>query len=235
MDIEEYAASGHSLYADFARAVSTLLLEAIATAKLKGTPPQSQHRAKAVDSLRARLAQQGTLGSTTIEADRKDLAGCRLIFYSNGDLAEFLNADILGKFDIDVDASKYHYPTDDAASQFRGRNIVVSLNEEQLANPDLSSFSGLRCEIQLQTILFHAWSETTHKLYKPPEWAAPATKAIKSIQGELDALMIRHLVPATYALEKAKRDFDSLVEAHPIFEKGPLKAIDEAADNNQPL
>ena len=46
--------------------------------------PQSvQCRAKGIESLRRRLAEEGKLDTQTLELDRRDLAGTRLIFYTN--------------------------------------------------------------------------------------------------------------------------------------------------------
>jgi hypothetical protein len=45
--------------------------------------------------------------------------------------------------------------------------------------------------------------------------------------------MLKYLVPAGHEFEKAKHDFNRLVQGKPIFEKGPLKALRDAADNNE--
>jgi hypothetical protein len=43
--------------------------------------------------------------------DIKDLAGCRLIFYSNSDVSRFQQSGIItDNFDVDWDRTKIHYP-----------------------------------------------------------------------------------------------------------------------------
>jgi ppGpp synthetase/RelA/SpoT-type nucleotidyltranferase len=237
MDIEEYAKSGQHLYAGFAEAVGNILERAIAAADLKATEPQLQHRAKDMVRLQARLEEKGLGGAQNIEEIRKDLAGCRLIFYTNGDLAAFLQTGILrDNFEIDSDSTKIHHPTPSAetVSQHRGYNFVVRLKESRTDLPEYARFSGLRCEIQLQTILNHAWSETSHDIvYKQPIGADYAKKAMAQIEKRFNDIMLKYLVPAGHEFEKAKHDFNNLMEGRPIFEKGPLKALRDAKDNNE--
>ena len=145
MNINEYAAGGQALYQDFAEVVANILNQAIATATLKASRPQSQHRAKDAVRLRARLEESGEGEASNIEELRKDLAGCRLIFYSNGDLNEFLHSRILhDNFDIDYDSTKIHHPVskDGSEPQYRGYNFVVRLKESRTSLPEYARFAG---------------------------------------------------------------------------------------------
>jgi ppGpp synthetase/RelA/SpoT-type nucleotidyltranferase len=234
MNIEEYARHGERLYADLAFTVENIIRQAIAGNSLGGTAPQFQHRAKDVERVRARLAEEGLADSLEIEQHRKDLGGCRVIFYTNGDLQEFVNSGVLGEnFEIDYDRTRVHHPTDPADPQFRGYNFVVRLKPDRTALPEYARFAGLACEVQLQTILNHAWSETTHDiLYKRPDWTAVGKKAMDRVQEQFDKIMQEHLVPAGHAIEKAKQDFESFLKGKPIFEVGPVRAIEAASDNN---
>lgn len=237
MDINEYAAGGQALYEDLAETLTNILEQAIAAASLKASRPQSQYRAKDADRLRARLQEKGQGSTRNIEELRKDLAGCRLIFYTNGDLNEFLQSGILrDNFDIDYDSTKIHHPVakDGSEPQYRGYNFVVRLKETRASLPEYARFAGLRCEVQLQTILNHAWAETSHDIvYKQPFGTEFAKKALAQIENRFRDIMLKYLVPAGYEFDKAKHDFESLMQGKPIFEKGPLRALKDAGDNNE--
>ena len=235
MDIDDYEKSWQYLYADFAETMSSIFSDAIAAASLKGSQPHIHDRAKNVERLRARLKEVGQQAADNIEDLRKDLAGCRIVFYTNGDLNEFLQSGILGdNFIIEYDSTRFHHPLSETEPQYRGYNFVVRLKENRAALPEYSRFIGLRCEVQLQTMLNHAWSETSHDIvYKQPEGTQFAKRVMAQIEKRFNDIMQKYLVPAGHEFDKAKHDFDSLMQGRPIFEKGPLRALKEAADNNE--
>ena len=89
MDFETYSRSKRADYAALAETVASIL-----QAALKAYPgvfrlQQMQHRAKESDSLKKKLEDRGIQSTATLEADIKDLAGCRLIFYTNADVSRF--------------------------------------------------------------------------------------------------------------------------------------------------
>lgn len=225
------------LYEDFSETVAQVLHNAIIQAKLEFTTPQIQSRAKSEASLRGKLIARNILESSAIESEIKDLGGARLVFYTNGDLTAFLNSGLLNEnFNIDYDSSRIHHPVsgDDPNRQYRGFNYVVSLKEDRARLPEYARFAGLRCEVQLQTILNHAWSETSHDIaYKRPSWAGSSKRTLDAIDARLTGIMNKYLVPAGHEFQKVKRDFDSLIAGRSIFEQGPLKAIKACRDNNE--
>ena len=82
MNFEEYERGGWALYSAFAEAVASIL-----NAAIEQNPPlhlqQVKSRAKAPDSLKDKLAEHGLSDTQTLEAEIKDLAGSRIIFYTN--------------------------------------------------------------------------------------------------------------------------------------------------------
>jgi ppGpp synthetase/RelA/SpoT-type nucleotidyltranferase len=155
VNLEHYAAGQRDRYADFATAVAQILSAAIRKNSQLHLQ-QIQDRAKHPDSLKTKLAKAGLLESDAIEDEIKDLAGCRLIFYTNSDISKFLSSEILrSNFKIDRIRTKFHYPVplaSDDPSLFISNNFVVELNEVRAALPEYERFSGLRCEVQVQTI-----------------------------------------------------------------------------------
>ena len=66
-----------------------------------------QCRAKSAASLKPKLQERGLFESEFIETEVKDLAGARLIFYTNTDVDRFLNSRLIpDTFEIDRDATR---------------------------------------------------------------------------------------------------------------------------------
>src|SRR5665811_2593414 len=108
MDFEEYAKTGHISYADLARTVASIL-----TAAIKADPnlrlQHVQHRAKDPERLKAKLADRAVEESDSMETAVKDLAGCRIILYTNSHVSMFLNSGIVrDNFDVDWERTKIH-------------------------------------------------------------------------------------------------------------------------------
>ena len=101
----------------------------------------------------------------------KDLAGCRVIFYTNGDVSRFINSGIINQ-NFEVLEVKLHHPgheVEDATEFYISNHYVVTLRPERIALPEYARFASMRCEIQIQTILNHAWAEMAHDtIYKAP-------------------------------------------------------------------
>ena len=159
MNVQEYERSGRALYEELAEIVAGLLKRAI-TAEPGYRLQQIQSRAKSIASLSRRLEETGQIETKSIEAHRKDLAGCRVVFYTNNDINLFASSGLLSElFDIDWNRSKFHlpgpYPTS-VAKLFQSYNYVVRLKEDRTALLEYREFVGLYCEVQIQTSLNHA-------------------------------------------------------------------------------
>ncbi len=114
MNFEDYERTYARIYTEFAELVRSLLEDAIK--KTEGVPcPQStQARGKDVTSLKRKLEERGILASERIESEIKDLAGVRLIFYTNTDVDRFLRTELISDlFDVDWKEVRVHHPTDD--------------------------------------------------------------------------------------------------------------------------
>jgi ppGpp synthetase/RelA/SpoT-type nucleotidyltranferase len=119
MTVDEYREAGRVLYSEFAAAVAEILRAAVtqhADLRLQSI----QHRAKELASLETKIARSGAEVDASIDDIAKDIAGCRLIFYTNGDVYRFRNSGVLREnFDIDFNRSKMHYPQNsDAGAEF---------------------------------------------------------------------------------------------------------------------
>jgi len=234
MDFEKYEREGQGAYAAFAATVASILIAAI-NAEEDYRLQQVKSRAKQLDSLKKKLLLRDIEASTTLEDDIKDLAGCRIIFYTNSDVTRFINSGIIGQ-NFEVSEVKLHHPgqqTEDATELYISNHYVVKLHPDRATLPEYARFVGMRCEIQIQTILNHAWAEMAHDtIYKTPELGDFGGKAFEGIKSRLQKVARKYLLPAGYEFQKIASDFQRLVEGKALFDGDALEAIVEAADNN---
>jgi ppGpp synthetase/RelA/SpoT-type nucleotidyltranferase len=182
------------------------------------------------------LEARSLLESTAIEDQIKDLAGARLIFYTNSDVDHFLNSRLIPEnFEVFWDETKIHHPTKENADQrYQAIHYTVGLNEARIALPEYSKFKGMRYEIQIQTILSHAWAETSHDIiYKPLESKGFGRKAMDAIDRRLTKIMDDYLLPAGYEFQKIQHDFQRLMQGKQLFDRGVIEVLDSCNNNNQ--
>ncbi|MBK8361724.1 MAG: RelA/SpoT domain-containing protein [Comamonadaceae bacterium] len=237
MNLAQYVAGQQGQYKDFAE-----LVEGMLEVSIRGNRQlrlqQVQSRAKNPASLKGKLEKVGLLESNAIEDEIKDLAGCRLIFYTNSDVAAFLSSGILQEhFNVDWERTKFHHPVPMASEKprlFISNNFVVELKEELAQRPEFEKFGGIRCEVQVQTILNHAWSEMEHDiLYKRPRLEGFGGRLMSDIDERMQKIMRDYLIPAGYEFQKVVNDFERLSSGKELFDEGPLLAIQDCQDNNE--
>jgi ppGpp synthetase/RelA/SpoT-type nucleotidyltranferase len=237
MTFDDYVSGRRTLYE-----LLGTIVESVLAAALRQRPDirlqQTQHRAKSTSSLRRKLKRDGHLDANDIEEHAKDLAGCRLIFYTNSDASKFLNSGIIREnFEVDWDRSKIHHPTSEstaASEQFVSNNYVVRLKENRAALPEYTAVSGLWCEVQVQTTLNHAWAELAHDtIYQKPDLPKGfGTSLMQDIEQRMKAIMRKFILPAGYDFEKVLIDSERLSNGRELFEKGIINAIAECDENN---
>jgi ppGpp synthetase/RelA/SpoT-type nucleotidyltranferase len=223
-----------ALYVEFVAIVRLILEQTVAT---MGAPqPQSiQGRAKTVTSLKKKLADRGLLESDWIERQIKHLAGIRVIFSTNSDVDRFLNSRLIPmSFEVDWEEARTHHPTaENVQRRYQAFHYTVYLSSDRTRLPEYARFKGMRCEIQIQTILNHAWSETEHDiLYKNPKVKGFGTKAFQSIERRMQRIMDEHLLPAGYELQKVQHDYERLMQGKALFDRGTLKTLAQCDNNN---
>lgn len=235
MNIDEYEQGGRALYAEFAQTVAAILRAAIAEREELHLL-EIQRRAKDVGSLRTKLVKAAAPVDAEIGEFAKDVAGCRLIFYTNGDVHRFGQSGILSaNFEIDHERSKIHYPenSEDGAEFFISENWVVRLNDTRKALPEFRRFGDLACEVQVQTILDHAWAEMAHDtIYKPMADKGFGGSAIEGMRARLRKVMRDYLQPAGYEFEKIANDYARLRDGKAMFDEDALKLVRDCTDRN---
>lgn len=235
MNFDEYESGYYEIYEQLAATIRFIVEKALEAAPDLPQPQALQSRAKAPERLKARLVEAGKLDTQTLEQDRKDLAGARIIFYTNNDVEKFLRSRIVfDNFEVEVDATKVHTPTDEnERTRYRAVHYVVGLTDNRLRLPEYAKFAGLRCEIQIQTILNHAWSETSHDiLYKGDQRDRFGTRAKKAIQKRFEKIMDKYLLPAGYEIQKAQQEYERLKQGRELFDRDVVRLLAEAKENN---
>lgn len=240
MKFDEYERARWGDYAAFGETVAAILRAAIAETggyRLQ----QVRSRAKGAGSLRKKLEkrseEQGIdlIASDTLEEEIKDLAGCRVIFYTNSDVSKLISSGLI-ETNFEVVETKLHHPrrdTEDASELYVSNHYLVKLRDERLALPEYARFAGMRCEIQIQTILNHAWAEMAHDtIYKQPELDTFGTKALDAIKVRMAKIARKYLLPAGHEFAKVAADFERLIKGEALFKGHALEAIVDAADNN---
>ncbi len=236
MNLDDYEKKYFWTYQAFAETVRFIMEKAL---KCVNNPPRLQSiqcRAKEIDSLRRRLKEAGKLDTQTLEADRRDLAGVRLIFYTNNDVDRFRALPVIWEnFDIEEGSTKIHHPTrENSETRYRAEHYTVRLRQDRLSLPEYASFAGFRCEIQVHTILNHAWSETSHDiLYKDTVGDGFGRKAIENISRRFERIMDEYLIPAGFEIQKAQQDYERLLQGRELFDRDIATLLDDAQNNNE--
>lgn len=234
MTLDEYEKSEHLLYREFAQQVRFIIEKAIAAKNLP-VPQSIQCREKSPASVRKRLEENGKIDSPHIELERKDLAGARLIFYTDNDAESFLKGGIIyDNFKVDPSSIKFHYPTvENQNRRYQAQHFIVGLNDERAKLIEYSKYSGLRCEVQIHTILNHAWSETSHEIYKDEPREGFANKAMEAISRRLDKVMDKYLLPAGREFARIQHDYDRVKEGRTLFDADVWQQLKNASSNNE--
>lgn len=236
MNLDNYEKNFFVTYGAFAETVRFILEKALLANEALPRPQSVQCRAKGVDSLRRRLAEAGKLDTQTLELDRRDLAGVRLIFYTNNDVDRFLGSPLIREnFEGEEDSTRVHHPTpDNKRARYRAVHYTVRLREDRIRLPEYARFAGLRCEIQVQTILNHAWSETSHDiLYKDKLGDGYGGKAMKGIARRFERIMDKYLIPAGFEIQKAQQEYERVLQGKELFDKDVANLLDNAQNNNE--
>ncbi len=236
MNLKDYEKEYRGTYEAFANVVRFILEQAIAANQAIPRPQSVQSRAKKLDSLRRRLEEADSLETQTLETDRRDLAGARLVFYTNNDVDRFLGSRLIREnFEIEEDSTKVHHPTpENEGARYRAIHYTVRLKENRVQLPEYSRFAELRCEIQVQTILNHAWSETSHDIiYKDRLGPGFGQRAMQGITRRFERIMDRYLIPAGYEFQKAQQDYERVLQGKALFDQDIVQLLDRAQNNNE--
>ena len=149
-----------------------LLLEDLV--KSNGIPCQVvESRAKLPSSFAEKISRPGKKYNDPIN-DIPDLCGCRIIVYYLEDVGKVCEL-IKSQFLI-IEEELSHQPAALKANQFGylSAHYVLSLDKNRSELPEWLSYKTFRSEIQVRTVIQHAWSAVSHALQYKAETEIPS-------------------------------------------------------------
>ncbi|AJZ75472.1 GTP pyrophosphokinase [Candidatus Nitrosotenuis cloacae] len=153
-DINWYR-ENRSIYQELADRVAKILTEILNLNKINYA--LIQFRAKSIESLQNKTKDPKYASRTLF-----DLAGIRAVGYVRDDVDKIVKT-IKENFDVDDAKSKdksSELPPDRFG--YRAIHLICKIPTQRLALPEYKKFNSLYFEIQIKTILEHAWAEIEH-------------------------------------------------------------------------
>lgn len=184
--------------------------------KSNGIMPHSvTNRAKSPDSLKEKITRDSKDYKDPL-SEITDLAGVRVITYFPTDvdkIYELIKKEFMIDYKNTIDKRNTAEPT---AFGYASLHIVAQLSQKRLKLSEYSTFKNMKCEIQVRTILQHAWAEIEHDIiYKSTE--------------DMPFELRRRFSYLSGILELADREFESLR----IDEKKIRKRIENEIKSNK--
>lgn len=116
------------------------------------------HRVKSRKSLDGKLSRHSKIGKYNKLSEVTDLCGIRVVCYTLEDCA-IATAVIRNNFIIDeINSIDKSAALDVDRFGYKSSHLIVSLTNERTSLPENSDLSGLLAEVQIRTILQHAWA-----------------------------------------------------------------------------
>ena len=197
--LDEYK-SNYGLYNDFSIAVHNLLLSLLK----KGTYKYHvSHRVKDVKSLSDKIERKRKLGVRYRHLkDIEDIAGIRIVFYTEGDRKRFIKK-MIKEFGGWIELKETS-----GSSGYRATHAIATFDEKRTELTEYARFKGLKCEIQLTLILNHAWAEVEHDiLYKADNKLEHLDQTrFDSLKQRMEKIMSNYLKEASNELESIVRE-----------------------------
>lgn len=179
-----------AVYEDFALAIESILKTCLSN---EGVSVHSiEHRAKSVTSFGRKAARAADDDPNSPRypfplTQITDLAGARIITYflSTVDRIEPI---LHGQFEVREKVNKSQLLEEEEKLGYHSVHYVVSLKWQRHSLPEYARFRGLVAEVQIRTILQHAWAEIEHDIQYKAVTALPATirRRFMSLAGMLE-------------------------------------------------
>jgi putative GTP pyrophosphokinase len=130
-----------------------------------------ESRAKQVDHLVEKFARHPEYRTLL---DATDLCGIRIVVFYASDV-ERVREIIRHEFEVIEDESRGAETADEFG--YRSIHLLATLNPARAALSEYAPFSGMTFEIQIRTVLQHAWAVISHRLdYKTAQEAPAASR-----------------------------------------------------------
>jgi ppGpp synthetase/RelA/SpoT-type nucleotidyltranferase len=150
-----------------------------------------------------------------------------VIFYFEEDLYLFANV-LYDEFKVVDDENKV------TPNEYNARQIVLKLKQNRCNLPEYSKFKGLLCEVQLTTVLFHAWSEIQHDIiYKPNKELLDFDKpSFDYLNVYFKEIMEKHLKEASRGFSFINYQFDRIKKGQLVIRPDMIDLMSRSTSNN---
>ncbi|HEV7660231.1 MAG TPA: hypothetical protein VGO55_10330 [Allosphingosinicella sp.] len=130
-------------------------------------------RAKSIESFREKIGRSGKNYEDPL-TEIPDLCGCRIIAYYGNDVRK-ISEIIKEEFDV-VEEELSHQPAQLEADRFGYLSLhyVIKMNQQRHKLPEWSAYKALHAEVQIRTVIQHAWSAVSHALQYKQETSIPS-------------------------------------------------------------
>lgn len=150
----------HSLYMDCASTTQDLIEKLLQHEKI--AVHSVNHRVKALNSLLSKFERPGKAYSML--SDVTDIVGIRIITYFSDDVDRVASV-ITKEFNISKEQSIDKRQTlGDDRFGYQSLHFIVQLRNDRCGLPEYCNFAKIKMEIQIRSILQHAWAEIEHDL-----------------------------------------------------------------------
>jgi ppGpp synthetase/RelA/SpoT-type nucleotidyltranferase len=190
-DIEQWYIENGNLYRSLLDDVQNLLWRLLSDMEIHIL--QLQWRVKAFDSFMRKITRKGYASPQQVT----DLGGIRVVGFILSDAIK-INKVVEDNFEVDPEAieDKLEKLGVDRVG-YISRHYVVSMSKKHIELNEYKKYKGLKFEIQVRTILQHAWAEIEHnRNYK--------------FAGELTEEIKRRFYLLAGSLEQADKEFQRL-------------------------
>jgi len=179
------------LYESYAHDLQGVVQEALSVANIKVASVEA--RAKTLDSFRVKASQPSENDPAGLPQyldplkQITDLAGIRIITFFPKDV-ETVSQVLRNEFEILEESDKGESLVQDERFGYQSIHYLVCLKPNRTALPEYSRFRDRVAEIQLRTVLQHAWAEIEHDIqYKSTETIPPPIRRrFMSLAGMLE-------------------------------------------------
>jgi len=208
-EAEQWYDKNKGLYEQFSQEVEEIITKIL---KKQGIPYQSvSHRVKEKESYLNKCRKEKY--ANPIE-QITDLSGIRVIAYTNVDvqrICDILQTEFLVDKKNSINKSQ-NLETDKVG--YRSFHFILQLNENRIGLAEYSAYKELKCEVQVRTLLQHAWAEIEHdRNYK--------------FAGVLPDDIKRRFHLVAGVLEMMDNEFDRLSAEIDEYSKNMKKAVEE--------
>jgi len=164
------------IYEDFAKTIQGLLHAGVTAAGLK--VQAIDERAKTEESFGEKAVRPGDGEGLNPKyesplSEIHDLAGCRVITFFLDDV-QTVRRIITAEFEVLEMANRSSHLRPGGRPGYESYHFIVRLTEARLALAEYARFRGMVAEIQVRTVLQHAWAEIEHDIQYKSVDALPA-------------------------------------------------------------